>query len=65
MSLIAFLATFAGAVALAVVFLAVIARLNRLDDDDPAGPPTILIEAPDEPMGDQVDVGAIIRRFGD
>lgn len=64
MSLAAFLAILAAALALAVVFLAVVARLNRLDDE-PDGPPTILIEAPDEPLGDQVDVGAIIRRFGD
>lgn len=65
MSVIAFLATLAAALTLAVVFLALIARLNGPDAEDD-GDPTILIgPAEPEPLGEQVDVGAIIRRYGD
>lgn len=53
-----------AACALGLVLIAIVARLNDADEEAD-GPPTILIEAPEEPLGDQVDVGAIIRRYGD
>jgi hypothetical protein len=65
MNIIAFLATLAAALALAVVFLALVARLNGQDAEDD-GEPTILIgPAEPEPLGEQVDVLSIIRKYGD
>lgn len=67
MSLIAYLGILALALALAIVFLAVLARLNGTDDEPHEdGPPTIIIppaEPDPEPMGDQVDVRAILHRY--
>lgn len=63
MSLAAFLSILAAALALALIFLALIARLNG---DDQADDPPVLITPPsdeDTPLGDQVDVRAILRRY--
>ena len=63
MSLAAFLSILAAALALALIFLALIARLNG---DDRADDPPVLITPPadeDTPLGDQVDVRAILRRY--
>jgi len=58
-----FLAILSAAVLLALAFLALIARLNG---DDQADDPPVLITPPadeDTPLGDQVDVRAILRRY--
>ena len=63
MSLGEILLAIAAAGGLGVVLLAVLARLNGEDQDD--GEPTLLIgpaEDP-EPLGDQVDVRAILHRY--
>ena len=60
-----FLAILSAAVLLALAFLALIARLNGHEDEDD-GDPTILIQAPDdEPLGDQVDIKALMRRYSE
>lgn len=60
-----FLAILSAAVLLALAFLAIIARLNGPEDEDD-GEPTILIQAPDdEPLGDQVDIKGLMRRYGE
>lgn len=60
-----FLAILSAAVLLALAFLALIARLNGPEDEDD-GDPTILIQAPDdEPLGDQVDIKALMRRYSE
>lgn len=64
MSFAAILGVIAAAALLALVFLALVARLNHAEDDD--GEPAILIgpaEPDPEPMGDQVDVRAILNRY--
>ena len=51
---------------LALAFLALIARLNGPEDDDDDGEQTPIIEAPaDEPLGDQVDIKGLMRRYGE
>lgn len=48
--------------------LAIMARLNRLEaDDEDGGPKTILIgpAQDDEPLGDMVDVGGIVKRYAE
>jgi len=60
-----FLAILAVAVLLAIAFLALVARLNGPEDDDD-GEPTILIQAPDdEPLGEQVDIKGLMRRYSE
>ncbi len=60
-----FLAILSAAVLLALAFLALIARLNGPEDED-EGEPTIIIQAPDdEPLGDQVDIKGLMRRYGE
>lgn len=60
-----FLAILSAAVLLALAFLALIARLNGPEDEDD-GDPTILIQAPDdEPLVDQVDIKALMRRYSE
>lgn len=60
-----FLAILSAAVLLALAFLALIARLNGPEDED-EGEPTILIETPaDEPLGDQVDIKGLMRRYSE
>lgn len=62
MTVTAFLAILAAALALAVAFLAILARLNG--DDQDTDPPTIIIPpVEDPPLGDQVDVRAILNRY--
>lgn len=58
MSIVAFLGILAAALILAIVFLALIARINDGDDAETPPPPT-----EPEPLGDQVDVRAILRRY--
>ena len=50
---------------LGVILLAILARLNGRDDEaDDGPPPTILIgPAEPEPLGEQVDVRGILRRY--
>jgi len=62
MSLAAFLSILAAALALAIIFLALIGRMNGADDaDHPALiPPT---DTDEPPLGDQVDVRAILHRY--
>lgn len=63
MDLYAIAGLFALGTLLSVVFVAAISRANHLEDD---GPPTIIIppaEPDPEPMGDQVDVRAILHRY--
>ena len=61
-----FLAILSAAVLLALAFLALIARLNGPEDDDDDGEQTPLIEAPDdEPLGDQVDIKGLMRRYSE
>lgn len=63
MDIYAIAGLFALGALLSVVFVAAISRANRLEDD---GPPTIIIPPADpdpEPMGDQVDVRAILHRY--
>ncbi len=62
MSLAAFLSILAAALALALIFLAIIARLNGDDqaDDTAIIPPA---DADEPPLGDQVDVRAILHRY--
>lgn len=52
-----------AAVVLAVIFLALVSRANRLDDED--APKTITPPAYDEPLGDQVDVRGILNRYAE
>ena len=60
-----FLAILSAAVLLALAFLALIARLNGPEDED-KGEPTIIVQAPDdEPLGDQVDIKGLMRRYGE
>ena len=60
-----FLAILAVAVLLAIAFLALVAKLNGPEDEDD-GEPTILIQAPeDEPLGDQVDIKGLMRRYSE
>lgn len=60
-----FLAILSAAVLLALAFLALIARLNGPEDED-EGEPTIIIQAPDdEPLGDQVDIKGLMRRYSE
>lgn len=60
-----FLAILAVAVLLAIAFLALVARLNGPEDDDD-GEPTIIIQAPDdEPLGEQVDIKGLMRRYSE
>ena len=60
-----FLAILAVAVLLAIAFLALVARLNGPEDDD-VGEPTIIIQAPDdEPLGEQVDIKGLMRRYSE
>jgi hypothetical protein len=61
-----FLAILSAAVLLALAFLALIARLNGPEDDDDDVEQTPIIEAPaDEPLGDQVDIKGLMRRYGE
>ncbi len=64
MSLAAFLSILAAALALAIIFLALIGRMNGADDADDADaaitPPT---DTDEPPLGDQVDVRAILHRY--
>lgn len=61
-----FLAILSAAVLLALAFLALIARLNGPEDDDDDGEQTSIIEAPaDEPLGDQVDIKGLMRRYSE
>lgn len=65
MNIETFLAILAVAVLLAIAFLALVARLNGPEDEDD-GEPTILIQAPDdEPLGDQVDIKGLMRRYSE
>lgn len=49
---------------LGVILLAILARLNGRDDEADDGPPTFLIgPAEPEPLGEQVDVRGILRRY--
>lgn len=65
MNIETFLAILAVAVLLAIAFLALVAKLNGPEDEDD-GEPTILIQAPDdEPLGDQVDIKGLMRRYGE
>ena len=49
---------------LGVILLAILARLNGRDDEADDGPPTILIgPAEPAPLGEQVDVRGILRRY--
>lgn len=50
-----------AALILAVIFLAIVARANRLRDDD--GPDTIIIPPAEEPLGERVDVRALMKRW--
>lgn len=60
-----FLAILSAAVLLALAFLALIARLNGPEDEDD-GEKTIPTEAPDdEPLGDQVDIKGLMRRYSE
>lgn len=60
-----FLAILSAAVLLALAFLALIARLNGPEDEDD-GEQTPIIEAPaDEPLGDQVDIKGLMRRYSE
>lgn len=60
-----FLAILSAAVLLALAFLALIARLNGPEDEDD-GDPTIIIHAPDdEPLGEQVDIKGLMRRYSE
>jgi len=61
-----FLAILSAAVLLALAFLALIARLNGPEDDDDDVEQTPIIEAPaDEPLGDQVDIKGLMRRYSE
>jgi len=59
----------ASIAALLMIFLAamaLMARMNHQEDDD--GPNTILsgiADQEDEPLGDMVDVGGIVKRYTD
>jgi len=65
MNIETFLAILAVAVLLAIAFLALVAKLNGPEDEDD-GEPTILIQAQDdEPLGDQVDIKGLMRRYGE
>lgn len=65
MNIETFLAILAVAVLLAIAFLALVAKLNGPEDEDD-GEPTILIQAPDdEPLGDQVNIKGLMRRYGE
>lgn len=49
---------------LGVILLAILARLNGRDDEADGGQATILIgPAEPEPLGEQVDVRGILRRY--
>lgn len=64
MSLGELILSLAAASLLGVVLLAILARLNGADDEPEDGPPTILIgPAEQEPLGDQVDVRGILKRY--
>lgn len=52
-----------SACGLGIVLLAVIGRLNERHEDEDE--PTIVIPPAEEPLGDQVDVRAILKRYGD
>lgn len=65
MNIETFLAILAVAVLLAIAFLALVARLNGPEDEDD-GEPTIIIQAPDdEPLGEQVDIKGLMRRYSE